>query len=139
MPWIRKRDQQQTPQQPVSISDINNSAVAVGSANYVVQGSSVQAAPLDDALRALRALVQEKAGSQAPDALSQVDVLEVAAKADPPDLPAIARVRGWFTRNLPALLPGVLEVIAHPTLDGAAKAAAEIAQNRAAYRPEDAG
>lgn len=139
MPWFRKRDQRQTPPQPVSISGISNSAVAVGSGNYAVQGSSVQGVSLDEALRALRALIQEQAGGDAPDALSQVDVLEVAAKASPPDLSAIDRVRGWFTRNLPALLPGVLEVIAHPTLDTAAKAAAEIAQNKAAYRPESAG
>lgn len=136
MPWIRKRNQQQTPPQPVRISGVRNSAVAVGSGNYAVQGSSVQGTSPDEALRALRALIQEQAGGEAPDALSQVDVLEVAVKASPQDVSTIDRVGAWFVRHLPDLVPAVLEVVARPTLDTAAKAAAEIARNRAANRPD---
>jgi hypothetical protein len=138
--WIRKRREPVPPApQPVSISGIRNSAVAVGTANYVVQGSSVEAGPLasqlDAALSIVRALVQAQAGSRTQDALDQVDQLEGAVTADPPDLTVIARVRGWFERNLPVIAPVVLEVAAHPGVDSVVKAAAQIAQAR--YRPED--
>jgi hypothetical protein len=136
VPWRRKRDQQPPAlPQSVSISGIRNSAVAVGSGNYTVQGSSVEAAPAmqgpDDAIAAVRRLVEIQAGNLAEPALSQVAELDQAVKADPPDTTVIAEVREWFTRNLPSILPAVLEVAAHPTVDTAIRAAAQIAQAQA--------
>lgn len=125
MPWTRKRDQRMP--ENVSISGLNNSAVAVGSGNYTVQGSSVAPGPLDKALGVLRAEIEACAGDQAGAALEQAGLLERAAKANPPDLTAIARARGWFQHNLPVIVPAVAGVLAHPTVDAAIKAAAEIA------------
>jgi hypothetical protein len=141
VPWRRKRDQQSPAiPQSVSISDIHSSAVAVGSYNYTVQGSSVEAgaaaAQLDDAIAAVRRLVEDQAGSLAAPALGQVAVLDQAARADPPDSTMIDAVCGWFTRNLPAILPAVLEVAAHPTVDTAIRAAAQAAQT---WREPDPG
>jgi hypothetical protein len=125
MPWTRKRDQ--SVPRTVNISGVHGSAVAVGSGNFAVQGSAVVAGPLDKSLEALRAQIAACAGDQATTALEQADVLERAAKADPPDLTAIARVRGWFQHNLPVIVPAVAGVLAHPTVDAALRAAAEIA------------
>ena len=124
----------------MSISGIHNSAVAVGTGNYSVQGSAVEAGPLaaqlDEALKALRAAVEAQAGGMTHDALDQVAALEAAAKSEPPDLSAIARVRGWFGRNLPVLMPAILAVLAHPGVDSAVQAAAQIAQAQGDYRSE---
>jgi hypothetical protein len=135
VPWIRKRDQQAPAlPQSVSISGIYSSAVAVGSNNYSVQGSSVPAGPtavqLDEAIAAIRCLVETQAGRLMSSAMSQVAALDRAVKADPPDTTVIAEVRGWFTRNLPLVLPAVLEIAAHPTVDTAIKAAAQVAQGQ---------
>jgi hypothetical protein len=140
VPWIRKRDQQAPAlPQSVSINSIHSSAVAVGSNNCTVQGSSVPAGPtavqLDEAIAAVRCLVENQAGSLMSSAISQVAALDRAAKADPPDTTVIAEVRGWFTRNLPLILPAVLEVAAHPTVDTAIKAAAQVAQGQTRRQP----
>jgi hypothetical protein len=62
VPWRRKREQSPALPQSVSISAIRNSAVAVGSGNYTVQGSSVEAGPaiqeLGDAIAAVRRLAE---------------------------------------------------------------------------------
>jgi hypothetical protein len=140
VPWKRKRDQQApAPPQSVIISGIRSSAVAVGSNNCAVQGSSVPTGPimmqLDEAIAAVRCLVETRAGSLMPSAMSQVSALDRAAKADPPDITVIAEVRDWFTRNLPLILPAVLEVAAHPTVDTAIKAAAQVAQGQTRREP----
>lgn len=137
MPWTRKRGQR-TPDK-VSISGVHNSAVAVGTGNYLVQGSAVVHEPLDESLKALRAQIEAVAGDQVKAALEQAGVLERAAKANPPDLTAIARVRGWFQHNLPVIAPALAGVLAHPTVDAAVKAAAEIAAGaRYQTEPEEA-
>jgi hypothetical protein len=125
MPWTRKRGQR-TPDK-VNISGVHNSAVAVGTGNYTVQGSTVAPGPLDETLKKLRAQIEADAGDQVNAALEQAGLLERAAKANPPDLGAIARVRGWFQHNLPTIAPAVAGVFAHPTVADAIKAAAEIA------------
>ena len=125
MPWTRKRGVR-TPDS-VNISGVNNSAVSVGTGNYTVQGSTVAPGSLDDSLKALRAQIQAEAGDHVQAALEQASILERAAKANPPDLTAIARVRGWFRHNLPVIAPALTGVLAHPTIDAAVKAAAEIA------------
>jgi hypothetical protein len=125
MPWTRKRGPR-TPDS-VNISGVNNSAVSVGTGNYTVQGSTVAPEPLEESLQALRAQIQAEAGDQVQAALEQASVFERAAKANPPDLSAIARVRGWFQHNLPVIVPALTGVLAHPTIDAAVKAAAEIA------------
>jgi hypothetical protein len=125
MPWTRKRGQR-TPDN-VSISGVHNSAVAVGTGNYTVQGSAVVSEPLDESLQALRAQIQAEAGDQVKAALEQAGVLERAAKANPPDLTAIAHVRGWFQHNLPVIVPALAGVLADPTITAAVKAATEIA------------
>jgi hypothetical protein len=140
VPWRRKRDQQAPAlPQSVSISGIHSSAVAVGSNNYTVQGSSVPAGPtavqLDEAIAAVRCLIETQAGSLMPAAMSQVAALDWAAKADPPETTVLAEVRDWFTRNLPLILPAVLEVAAHPTVDTAIKAAAQVAQGQTRREP----
>ena len=81
-------------------------------------------------------LVQAQAGSQAQPALSQIDMLDRAVKDDPPDVTAIVRVRDWFGRHLPLILPAVLDVLAHPTIDMAIQAAGQVAQSEAARRSE---
>jgi hypothetical protein len=140
VPWKRKRDQPSPPPFPqsVSISGIRNSQVAVGTGNYTVQGSYIEsgaaAAQLDQALATVRYLVQVQAGGQAQSALSQIDVLDRAVKDDPPDVTAIVRVRDWFGRHLPLIVPAVLEILAHPTIDTAIKAAGQVAQSEAACR-----
>ena len=53
-----------------------------------------------------------------------------------PDVTAIVRVRDWFGRHLPLILPAVLEVLTHPTIDTAIKAAGQVAQSEAARRSE---
>jgi hypothetical protein len=125
MPWTRKRGQR-TPDK-VNISGVHNSAVAVGSGNYTVQGSSVVSAPLDESLSFLRAQIEAHAGNQRKEALEQAGILERAAKSDPPDLTAIVRVRNWFQSNLPVIAQAMAGVLAHPAIDTAIKAAAEIA------------
>jgi hypothetical protein len=125
MPWMRRRGQR-TPDK-LNISGVHNSAIAVGSGNYTVQGSAVVSGPLDESLKTLRAQIAAYAGDQAQAALEQAGILERAAKADPPDITAIARVRGWFQHNLPVILPSLAGVLAHPTIDAVIKAAAEIA------------
>jgi hypothetical protein len=125
MPWTRKRGQRMPDN--VSISGVTSSAVAVGSGNYTVQGSAVVTGPLDESLKSLRAEIEAHAGDQARAALEQAGILERAAVSSPPDLTAIARVRGWFTQNLPVIVPAVARVIADPSIDAAIKAAAEIA------------
>ena len=137
MPWFRKQREPAPPPQPVNIRGNRNSQIAVGNSNSQLQGSSVEAGPLDAALSSIRELVQAQAGSRTRDALDQVDQLEGAVTADPPDLTVIARVRGWFERNLPVIAPAVLEVAAHPGVDSAVKAAAQIVQAQAGYRPQD--
>lgn len=140
MPWRYNRDQHgPASPQSVSISNIRSSAVAVGSRNYTVQGSSIPAGrtavQLDEAIAALSRLVETQAGSLTPSAMSQVTELDRAAKAVPPDTTVIAEVREWFTRNLPLILPAVLEVAAHPTVDTAIKAAAQVAQGQTWHEP----
>ena len=140
MPWKRRRDQPPPPPLPqsVSISGIRNSQVAVGVGNHTVQGSYMEsgaaAAQLDQALATVRYLIEAQAAGQAQSALSQVDLLDRAVKNDPPDVTAIVRVRDWFGRHLPLILPAVLEVLAHPTIDTAIKAAGQVAQSEAARR-----
>jgi len=90
---------------------------------------------LDEAIAAVHRLVETQAGSLLPSAMSQVVALDRAAKADPPDATVIAEVRDWFTRNLPLILPAVLEVAAHPTVDTALKAAAQVAQGQTRREP----
>jgi hypothetical protein len=140
VPWKRKRDQPPPLPQSVSISGIRNSQVAVGTGNYTVQGSYIEsgaaAAQLEQSLATVRCLVQAQAGSQAQPAVSQIDMLDRAVKDDPPDVTAIVRVRDWFGRHLPLVLPAVLEVLAHPTIDTAIKAAGQVAQSEAARRSE---
>ena len=140
VPWKRKRDQLPPLPQSVSISGIRNSQVAVGTGNYTVQGSYIEsgaaAAQLEQSLATVRCLVQAQAGSQAQPALSQIDMLDRAVKDDPPDVTAIVRVRDWFGRHLPLILPAVLEVLTHPTIDTAIKAAGQVAQSEAARRSE---
>ncbi len=140
VPWKSKRDQPHPLPQSVSISGIRNSQVAVGAGNYTVQGSYIEsgtmAAQLDQALAIVRYLVQAQAGGPEQSALSQIDILDRAVKADPPDVTAIVRVRDWFGRHLPLILPSVLEVLAHPTIDTAIKAAGQVAQSEAARRSE---
>jgi hypothetical protein len=138
--WRHKRDQQAPAlPQSVSISGIHSSAIAVGSNNYTVQGSSVPAGltvvQLDEAIAVVRCQVETQAGSLMPSAMSQVAALDRAAKADPPDTTVIAEVRDWFRRNLPLILPAVLEVAAHPTVDTAIKAAAQFAQGQTWREP----
>jgi enamine deaminase RidA (YjgF/YER057c/UK114 family) len=133
MPWKRKQAQQSPPlPQSVSISGIHSSAVSVGTGNYTVQGSSVESGPaaaqLDEALAALRHRIQAQGGNLTQSALGQAAELDQAAKADPPDATVIARVRDWFERHLPSVLPAVLAVVAHPTIDAAIMAAGQIAQ-----------
>jgi hypothetical protein len=140
VPWLHKRDRQvPAPPQYVTFSGITGSALAVGSNNYTVHGSSVPARPaaaqLDEALAAVRFLAETQAGSLMPLAVSQVAALGQAVKADPPDSKVIAGVRDWFARNLPVLLPAVLEVAAHPTVDTVIKAAAQVAQGQARREP----
>jgi hypothetical protein len=132
MPWMRKRGQR-TPDK-LNISGANNSAITigsgnytVGSGNYTVQGSAVVSGPLDESLANLRRQIEAYAGDQAQAALEQAGILERAAKANPPDITAIARVRGWFQHNLPVIVPSLAGVLAHPTIDAVIKAAAEIA------------
>jgi hypothetical protein len=91
--------------------------------------------PLDESLSFLRAQIEAHAGNQRKDALEQAGILERAAKSDPPDLTAIVRVRNWFQRNLPVIVPALAGVFAHPAVDTAVKAAAEIAAGTA-YRAE---
>jgi len=140
VPWKRKRDQLPPLPQSVSISGIRNSQVAVGTGNYTVQGSYIEsgaaAAQLEQSLATVRCLVQAQAGSQAQPALSQIDMLDRAVKDDPPDVTAIVRVRDWFGRHLPLILPAVLDVLAHPTIDMAIQAAGQVAQSEAARRSE---
>jgi hypothetical protein len=140
VPWKRKKDQLPPAPQSVRISGIRNSAIAVGTGNYTVQGSAVESGPaeaqLDEALAAVRYLVQERAGDQAQLALGQVAALDRAAKADPPDVTTIVRVREWFGRHLPFIVPAVLEVLAHPSIDTAIKAAGQIAQAEVTHRPD---
>ncbi len=134
MPWTRKRGQR-TPDE-VNISGITNSAVVVGSGNHTVQGSAVVSDPLDESLKNLRAQIDAYAGDQAKVALEQAGLLERAARAEPPDLTTIARVRKWFQRNLPVIVPALAGVLAHPAVDTAIKAAAEIAAGAAS--PDEA-
>jgi hypothetical protein len=96
--------------------------------------SGAAAAQLDQALATVRYLIEAQAAGQAQSALSQVDLLDRAVKNDPPDVTAIVRVRDWFGRHLPLILPAVLEVLAHPTIDTAIKAAGQVAQSEAARR-----
>lgn len=127
--WRRKRDPR-TPDS-VNISNLRHSAVAVGSGNITVQGSAVASGSLDSALENLRAQIEAHAGDQIGAALEQAGMLERAAKSSPPDLTAIARVRGWFVRNLPVIVPAVAGVLQDPTVAAAVKAAAEIAAGSA--------
>jgi hypothetical protein len=144
VPLKRKRDQQEPViPQSVSISGVHGGAVSVGSYNYTVQGSRSEAGAaalqLDEAIAAVRRLVEAQAGSLAEPALGQVAALEQAARADPPDSSMIDTVCGWFMRNLPAILPAVLEVTAHPSVDTAIKAATQAAQNWHAPDPGASG
>jgi len=125
MPWTRKRDQK-TPDN-VNISGVSNSAVAVGTGNYTVQGSAVVSGPLDESLKNLRAEIQAHAGDQAQAALEQAGILERAARSNPPDLTAIVHVRNWFQHNLPVIVPALGGILAHPTVASAIKAATDIA------------
>jgi hypothetical protein len=140
VPWKRKRDQPLPLPQSVSISGIRNSQVAVGTGNYTVQGSYIEseaaAAQLEQALATVRCLVQAQAGSQAQPAFSQIDMLDRAVKDDPPDVTAIVRVRDWFGRHLPLILPAVLEILANPTIDTAIMAAGQVAQSEVSRRSE---
>lgn len=90
---------------------------------------------LDEAIAAVRCLVETQAGSLMPSAMRRVAALDRATKADPPDTTVIAEVRDWFTHNLPLILPAVLEVAAHPTVDTALKAAAQVAQGQTRREP----
>jgi len=127
--WGRKRAPR-TPES-VNISGVHSSAVVVGSGNTTVQGSAIVAGSLDKALENLRAQIEAHAGDQVQAALEQAGVLERAAKSSPPDLTAIARVRGWFVRNLPVIVPALAGVVQDPTVAAAIKAAAEIAAGSA--------
>lgn len=140
MPWRRRRDQPPPLPQSVRISGNRDGQVVVGTGNYTVRGSAIQSGPasaqLDEALATVRYLVEARGGEQAQPALSQLDVLGRAVKAEPPDVTAIVRVRNWFRDHLPAIAPAVAEVIAHPTIDTAIRAAGQIVQSEAALRSE---
>lgn len=125
MPWMRRRAQQ-VPEK-VEISGVHQSAVAVGTANHVVQGSVVVSGPLDESLKELRAQIEACAGAQTGAALEQAGILERAAKSNPPDLTAMVGVRKWFEHNLPNIASALTGVFQHPTIAAVIKAAAEIA------------
>jgi hypothetical protein len=129
VPFRRKRDDQTTPQQSVNIRDVSGSAVTVGTGNYTLHGSTMDGAPprtLDQAISALRTAIEAKGGELAPAALEQAERLDQAAKHEPPDAKALAAGREWFMNHLPALLPAVVEVAEHPSVDTALKAAGEV-------------
>lgn len=136
MPFRRKRDDQTAPQPSVNIvRDVRESAVAVGTGNTVLHGSTMegspaQAATLDQAIAALRAAIESKGGELKLAALEQAGRLDQAANSEPPDAKALAASREWFMKHLPALLPAVAEVAEHPSVETALKAAGQVIRGR---------
>jgi hypothetical protein len=136
VPWRRRKE---TPlPQSVSIRGVHNSAIALGSGNYQIQGSTVEsgatAARLDEALTMLRSFVEAQAGPQRESALGQVDQFEHALRSEPPDVTRLGKVRDWFMVHLPPIAPAIAEVVARPTADTVIRAVGQVVQAEAARR-----
>jgi hypothetical protein len=93
--------------------------------------SSEEWGQLRAALSELRARIAEQAPpEQSAAALERLTELERAITAPSPDLTTMEYVRGWFSRQLPALAGAVAGILVHPTVGKLVAAAGEAAAAR---------
>ncbi|MGW7537593.1 hypothetical protein [Amycolatopsis sp. NPDC054798] len=93
--------------------------VVLGNDNVTTAGDYHAAGPVSQAdLDTLAALLGEIRAALPADAAetggAQLDDLEEAITADPPDLTAMKRVRDWFARHVPALASAIGRIVLHP-------------------------
>jgi hypothetical protein len=82
--------------------------------------TQVTQAELDDlrsAFDGVRARVRAEAPEDKQDAaLERIDELEEALVTDNPDPATAGYVKGWFSRNLPAIAGAVVSLVVHPVV-----------------------
>jgi hypothetical protein len=81
-------------------------------------------------LAAVFATLREQVAAEAPpevrdEAVRQTEILERAAKADKPDVSAMAAAKNWFLRHAPGLLGAVTSVVINPIVGKIVHAAGE--------------
>ena len=77
-----------------------------------VEAGGATAADLAELRAAVDALRTALAGE--PEAVSKLDELESALTGDVVDVPAVARVHGWFRRTLPGLIAALNRIVFGP-------------------------
>jgi hypothetical protein len=141
MPWRRQKQPEPVPPPAVptsvSISGIHHSQVSTGADNHQYYHSPAttpapDAAALASAIAALRDAVIAQAGPSRAEALQQVETLDQAAHAVPPDGKAMIVARDWLRAAVPNLATALGTVLAHPSIDTAITAAARAVHDTAA-------
>jgi hypothetical protein len=120
----------------VTISGVTNSGqIVVGDHNSQIQniqaGKPIVTPEEKEELQRLLDELAEQIAQTAPDdqkepALQRADELKDAVLAPEPDLSTMEYVKGWFSRNLPALAGAITSIIVNPIVGKLVEAAGDV-------------
>lgn len=136
-PWRRNKRPTEPAPQPVTVTVSGSGhAVSTGDNNQQYVGSVVTTPPpdaggLEQAIAALRAVVEAHPGPRREEALAQVSELDKAAASDPPNGPVLVRTKDWLTAAVPSAAPALADILLHPSIATAVNAAAQVIRDTA--------